>query len=364
MNKKISKKLKTVKIMKKSFLLILSVIIISLSIISCKNGKGKNEATKENERVRNVKVMSIVADTISRDTDYPANLIPNEELYLAPATPGRIMRINAKIGDKVAAGKLLIEMDPTQLNTAELQLMNLEKDMVRLDTLIRYGSVSQQQYDQMKTQLKVTRENIELLRTNVQMKAPFSATVTGKYFENGELFSGAPNTQVGKSAVLILQQTNPIKATISISEKYFPIVKTGMQVKLTTETYPDKEFIGKISLIYPTINTATKTFNVEIQMPNNEELLRPGMYAKVNIEFGKESAILVPSSAVLQQLGTNTRYVFLYENGIAKKIIVKLGKRFDDKVEIVSDEIKTDDSLIVVGHANLDNGSKVKIVED
>ena len=334
-------------------------------MISCKFEKNKKEQTSTvSERVRNVKVIEILQQTISRDVDYPANLVPNEELYLAPATPGRILRVNAKIGDKITEGKLLIEMDPTQLNTAELQLINLEKDLKRLDTLIRYGGVSQQQYDQMKTQVNVTRENIELLRTNVQLRAPFSATVTGKYFENGELYSGAPNTAIGKAAVLILQQTNPIKAVISVSEKYYPVVKNGMEIKLKNEIYPDKEFKGIVSLIHPTINSSTKTFNIEIQIPNNQELLRPGMYAKVNIEFGKEPAIVVPSSAVLQQLGTNTRYVFLYENGIAKKVIVKLGKRFDDKVEIISHEIKTNDKLIVVGHSNLDDGSKVKLHND
>jgi RND family efflux transporter MFP subunit len=352
------------------FLAVLLVISAGIGFSSCGNSEanGKTEANADHNindenRVRPVKVMELSEQIISRDVDYPANLIANEDVHLAPSTPGRIIRINAEIGYKVSAGQLLIQMDPTQLNTTELQLMSLEKDMQRFDTLIQYGGVAKQQYDQMKTQLDVTRANYELLKANTNVTAPFSGTVTGKYFENGELYLGAPNTQAGKVAILVIQQTNPIKALISVSEKYYPVVKAGMPVSLTTEIYPEQTFEGKISLIYPTINSVTKTFNVEIQIPNSSELLRPGMFAKVGLELGQDSALIVPSTAVLQQLGTNTRYVFIYEDGVAKKVNVKLGKRFDDKFEIISDQIKPNDKLIVAGHANLDNGMKVQITE-
>lgn len=351
----------------RNLLLILMIISLGGLYTSCSSESkakpdAKNNETSEN-RVRPVKTMILTEVEVSRDVDYPANLTANEEIYLAPSTPGRIIKINAEIGDKVRAGQLLVQMDPTQLNTTELQLLSLEKDMERFDTLIRYGGVSQQQYDQMKTQLDVTRANYELLKTNTNLTAPFYGTITGKYFENGELYSGSPNTQVGKAAIVVIQQTNPIKAVISVSEKYYPIIKAGMPISLATEIYPGQTFDGKISLVHPTINSATKTFDVEIQIPNSNELLRPGMYAKVNLELGKESAMVVPSTAVLQQLGTNIRYVFLYENGTAKKIIVKLGKRYDDRVEIISDEINGNDELIISGYTNLDNGSKVEIAE-
>ncbi|MDR2011361.1 MAG: efflux RND transporter periplasmic adaptor subunit [Bacteroidales bacterium] len=351
----------------RNLLAVLLIISAGMIFTSCGSSDAKNKSTdsgiNDANRVRPVKIMELSEEVVSRDVEYPANLTANEEVYLAPSTPGRIIRINAEIGDKVRAGQLLVQMDPTQLNTTELQLISLEKDMQRFDTLIQYGGVSQQQYDQMKTQVDVTRANYELLATNTNLSAPFSGTITGKYFENGELYSGSPNTQAGKAAIVVLQQTSPIKAIISVSEKYYPVVKAGMPVSLTTEIYPDQIFEGKISLVHPTINSATKTFNVEIQVPNASELLRPGMYAKVNLELGQESALVVPSTAVLQQLGTNIRYVFLYENGSAKKVIVKLGKRFDDKIEIISDQIKGNDKLIIAGHTNLDNGSKVEVTE-
>ncbi|MBN2778389.1 MAG: efflux RND transporter periplasmic adaptor subunit [Bacteroidales bacterium] len=349
----------------KNLILIGLIILSAFSIVSCgADSKAGNEnKNAEDEKVKTVKVVQLSEKEVSREVDYPANLIANEEVYFAPATPGRIIRVYPEVGDRVYAGQILVQMDPTQLNTSKLQLQSLEKDMARLDTLIQYGGVSQQQYDQMKTQVEVTRSNIELLQSNVVMTAPFSGVVTAKYFENGELFSGAPNTQVGKAAIVVLQQISPIKAQINISEKYYPVVKVGQEVSLVSDIYPGQVFTGKVNLIHPTINAATKTFTVEIQIPNKEQLLRPGMYARVNLEFAKETALVVPAITVLQQMGTNNRYVFVYDNGVAKRVNVEVGKRFDDQIEIISDQISIGDKLIVSGHSNLVDGAKVVVAE-
>lgn len=349
--------------MKRRNLILFGLIAITLfGVVSC-DSKGKDEEDSQNQKVKAVKVVELDKHEVPRQVNYPANLLANEEVYLAPGAPGRIIKVYPEVGDRVYAGQTLVYMDPTQLNTSKLQLQSLEKDMARLDTLIKYGGVSQQQYDQMKTQVDVTKSNIQLLATNTVLTAPFSGVITAKYFEDGELYSGAPNTQVGKAAVVVLQQIDPIKAQISISEKYFPVVKEGAKVNLVTDIYPDTVFSGKISLIHPTINAQSKTFNVEIQVPNKEELLRPGMYSKVNLEFATESAIIVPAIAVLQQMGTNNRYVFVYDDGKAKRINVEIGDRYDDQIEIISNEISLGDKLIISGHSNLLDGAKVKISE-
>lgn len=348
--------------------LVYAVIILAslLAVYSCgskSNAKSKEKTAQEKEQVRSVRVIKISEQQVSREIDYPANILPNQEIYLAPSTPGRIMNIYANVGDRVSAGQLLIEMDPTQLNNSILQLSSLEKDKARFDTLIQYGGISKQQYDQINTQYEVTKSNVELLKTNTKLVAPFYGVVTAKFFEKGELYTGAPNNQAGKPAILVIQQINPVKAVISVSEKFYPVVKKGLPVVLKSDIYPGKEFKGIIKLVYPTINAQTKTFNVEIEVPNPNEELRPGMYARVNMEFAKENALVVPASAVLQQIGTNIRYVFLNNNGVAKRVEVKVGKRFDDKIEIISDDISQGMELIVTGQAGLVDGAKIKVVE-
>jgi RND family efflux transporter MFP subunit len=336
------------------------VSISLIGVVSC-GSDSKDETQNEDENVKAVKVIELSKKTITRGIDYSATLTANEELYLASATPGRIISISVEVGDRVYPGQVLVQMDPTQLNTANMQLLSLEKDFERFDTLIQYGGVSQQQYDQMKTQVEVTRANVSMLSTNTTLVAPFSGIITAKYFENGELFSGAPNTQAGKAAIVVLQQINPIKATISLSQKYFPIIKNGMNVHIVSEIYPDTVFNGKVNLIHPTINAGTKTFNVEISINNYKELLRPGMFAKVNLELTEDAAMLVPVISVLQQMGTNDRYVYIYNDGIAKKVDVEIGERFDDQIEILSAELKVGDQLIIAGHNHLDDGQKLSL---
>src|SRR5659263_138628 len=105
-----------------------------------------------------------------------------------------IEKIYVEVGDKVNKGDNLFLMDRSQLFQLKLQLSNLEKDLNRIDTLLKSGSAKQQQYDQMKTQYDVTKTNVDFMEQNTLLKAPFNGIVTGKYFENGEIYSGSPTT--------------------------------------------------------------------------------------------------------------------------------------------------------------------------
>ncbi len=350
-------------------MIIISVFVLSFAfVLGACDSIGSKDKTKDDDdavesRIKPVRVIKLEEQTISRSFDFSANLTAFEELYLAPATPGRIVKIYPQVGDRVRKGQVLVEMDPTQLNQAIMQLSSLERDFERFDSLIKFGGIPQQQYDQLKTQLDITRQNVDFLRENTSIKAPFNGIIASRHFEDGELFSGAPNTQMGKAAILVVQQINPIKATIAVSERLFPEIKSGMTVKLSSEIYPNEEFEGKIFRIHPTINPASKTFNVEVKIPNSKELLRPGMFARINLGLGQEPGILVPSNVVLQQMGTNERYVFLKVNGKAQKVAVTIGNRYDDNLEIISDKLKPGDEIIITGHSNLLDGDLIEVVK-
>jgi membrane fusion protein (multidrug efflux system) len=213
----------------------ISVITISgLLILAC-SSKDKNKTTAAAAAPTGtekapipVKVMTLSKTKISRTIDYTATVLPFEEVNMAPSTPGRIDKIYVQAGDRINKGDRLFLMDRTQLYQLELQLSSLQKDLSRLDTLLKTGSAKQQQYDQMKTQYDVTKTNVDFMKENTLMKSPFSGVVTGKYFENGEMYSGSPTTQSGRSAVVTVMQVNPLKVNVSISEQYYPLIKKGM----------------------------------------------------------------------------------------------------------------------------------------
>jgi RND family efflux transporter MFP subunit len=134
-----------------------------------------------------------------------------------------------------------------------------------------------------------------------------------------------------------------------------------MQARVTADVYPDREFEGRIFRIHPTINPMSRTFNAEISIPNGNELLRPGMFARVYIDMGEVEAFVVPSNSVLVQEGTNDRFIFVTDGNIASRRLVKLGKRFDDKVEIAEGELKEGDNLVIDGQARLTDGLTVEV---
>jgi membrane fusion protein, multidrug efflux system len=354
--------------MKHSFTI--SVMVISFLVLSGCSSKKSNEAngtaagiTANDKALIPVKVETLSKTKISRTIDYTATILPFEEVNMAPSTPGRIDKIYVETGDRVTKGQQLFLMDRTQLYQLKLQLANLEKDLSRLDTLLLTGSVKQQQYDQTKTQVDVLRTNVEFMEQNTVMKSPFSGVVTGKYFENGEMYSGAPTTQTGRSAIVTVMQINPLKVNVAISEQYYPLIKNGMKAKITADVYEGEVFTGTVFRKSPTINSATRTFIAELELSNRNDLLKPGMFVRVSMDLGEVETFVVPAATVLMQEGTNIRYVFIEEQNMAKRIEVLLGKRFDDQLEIISDNLKEGDRLVTEGQSKLINDDKIEVVK-
>lgn len=344
-----------------------------LAVIVASGCSPKNENTKQSEetdsvktvtKVEKVKIITLRSEETGRDVEYSSTLNAFEEVHFAPSTPARIDNIFVEVGSRVKKGDLLVQMDRTQLQQALIQLKNLETDYKRLDTLQKVGSITQQQFDQISTQYEVAKTNADFLRQNTQLRAPFDGVISGKYYEEGEMYSGVPNTTAGKAAILSIVQINPLKAIVSIPETYFPLVSTGMNTIVTCDTYAGKKYTGEIFRKYPTIDPASHSFQVEIKVDNPGEKLRPGMFCRVFLELGKVKAVVVPALTVLKMQGSNDRYVFVEQNSVARRITVTLGQRFDDMVEIISPELKEGDHLVIFGQARLLDGVPVEVIPE
>jgi RND family efflux transporter MFP subunit len=262
----------------------------------------------------------------------------------------------------VSKGQTLAQMDKTQLLQAELQLKNLETEYKRADVLYKAGSYAQQAYDQIKTQYEVAKTSYEYLAKNTVLKAPFSGIVSGRYFENGEVYSGTPVPAIGKAAVISLVQIDQLKAIISIPESYFPSVKKGIQADVYADVYPDKNFSGKIDIIYPVVDPNSRTFDVQLKIDNKGNVLRPGMFARIVLHLGKAEALVLPDYAILKTQGSNERYIFVNENGIARRVVVTLGARYNNMIEVISSDIAEGAEVVVEGQGRLIEGSKIQTV--
>ncbi len=345
------------------FALVIPAGIILTGCNQSPDTKSKEESTgTSSERIQPVRVMKIDYAEIARAEELTATIQPFEETNLAPALPGRIRSINVDVNDRVREGKVLVEMDRTQYNQTKVQYLTLTKDLVRMDTLLQYGSITRQVYDQQKSAVEMQEMILANLEENTRLKAPYSGIITGRYYNEGELFSPTPNTPSGKSAIITLMKIDRLKVYVSLPEEYLPLVTRGLPAILKTDVYPEKEFPGKVFRIYPTIDATTKTFRVEIHIPNGDETLRPGMFARVNLILGKRNALVVPAITVIQQPGTNDKYIFINNGGVAQKVFVRIGERYDEQLEIISDQLRGGEELIFAGQNRLEDHDSLRIV--
>jgi membrane fusion protein, multidrug efflux system len=342
---------------KKSPAIIFTIILLFMA--AC------NTAAVENNKDEAARVLvrtsPVEVQTLGTELEFTGIVQPYEEAHIAPAVPARISRILVDVGDKVSKGQLLVVMDNPQLFQAQVQLDNLKKELARLDTLLRAGAVTQQSYDQMNTQYQVAKSSIDNLSSHVQVRSTLDGVVTARYFSEGEMFSGAPSA-MGKPAIVSINQVRPVKVIIGVSERFLPEVYKGMVADVKTDVFRDRVFEGKVNRIFPTIDRATGTFRVEVIIDNRDEALRPGMFGRVSLNLGQHEALLVPSLSVLKQGGSNERFVFVVDGDVARRVTVMPGRKFDDKVEILTG-LTQGQQLVVTGQHNLIQGSLIQIVQ-
>lgn len=327
----------------------------ALVFVGCGNKQQATTISATEERVEVVELATLHPREIQREITLSSNLLGYQTQNVAPSVTGKIEHIYVEVGDQVKKGSDLVRMDQNQYKTTKISLTNLKTELDRAEALLASGSVSQQSYDQVKTQYDQTKENLDFLEVNTYVKAPFAGVISAKNYENGELYSG--------QAILVLTQVDKLKTLVAIPESYIPLIREGMKLDLRSEVYPDKVFPATIEVVYPTVDASTHTFQVKVVVPNKSGLLRPGMYITTTIGLGKEKVITAPYSTVLKLVGANDRYVFINDNGYAKRVTVEMGQRFGDDVEISAPEIVDGVELVTKGEARLVDGVKINVSE-
>ena len=340
--------------MKKISLIALAAILLA----GCSQKKNSQEASASaaaQPQVQAVKVISASKQEVTQDGTYSATVQANVVNNIAPQSGGRIQKINVEVGDFVYAGQILAEMDRVQLDQAKLRLANAETELGRLKQLYEQGGLAQSDYEAAELNYEVSKSTYDNLLENTVLRSPVNGVVTARGYDRGDMYGMA-------SPIFTVQQIVPVKILVGISEADYTKVKKGDKVILTVDALPGKTYSGTIRRIYPTIDPLTHTVNIEVQVPNQNRELRPGMYAKVNVTFGHSYNIVVPDAAVVRLQGSGQRNVFVVENGTAVQREVSLGRHFDGQYEILSG-IEEGEQIVVKGGSALRNGAAVEVIE-
>lgn len=339
--------------MKKYNLLKFTPFLTAALLASC-SGKGASEGTaskapqKKKVRVETVQMVSV--DQISTFT---ALVEADQVNNIAPAMGGRIRKIYVDVGSVVRRGQVVATMDAAGFAQQETQVVTLRRDFERYQELFAVGGISRQQLDQARTQLEVAETALNNLGENTTLVSPISGVVTARNYDPGDVALQLP--------ILTIESINPVKVVVNVSESYYRQVVQAMPVEVAADALPGDTFQGKVSLIYPTLDPVAHTFTVEVTVPNSQQRLRPGMFARVKMNFGTYDRPLLSDMAVLKQVGSNDRYVFVEKEGKAVYTLVELGVRINDQYEIVSG-LNEGDRVIVQGNSGLIDGAEVEVV--
>lgn len=321
-------------------------------------GCGDRNRSVAVETETRVLTKTVVAEkaVVAQTEEFTSEIDPYKENDIAPAASGvHIDRILVDVGSPVIEGQLLVTLDPTQYTQQLVQLQTIEEDYNRLLPVYEAGGISAQQIRQAKAQLDVQREVVANLKKNIEVRSPLTGVVTARNAEPGDLYTGAP--------VLHVMQIAPLKVMVNISEQFYPAVRKGMPVELKVDIFPERTFAGRVSLIYPALDPATRTFTVEVTVPNGDAALRPGMFARTIFNMGDKECIMVPDVAVQKQVGSAERYLYVVKNGVAERRSVKLGRQVGGQVVVLSG-IEAGEEVAVTALSKLDDGVEVEVKEN
>lgn len=324
------------------------------AMVAC-GSQGDKKAAQSNAADEVITVKTALAETMTVELTetYTSEILPYKENDITPAAQGlHIDKISVDVGDRVYAGQVVVVLDQTTLKQQELNLATTQDNYDRMVPVHEAGGISDQQITQMKNTLDLQKEVVENLRKNSTIKSPISGVVTARNFEPGDLFASMP--------ILHIMQINKLKVMANVSEQYFPIVKVGQKVEIEVDIFPGEKFEGTVSRINPALDAATRTFSVEVTIPNANERLRPGMYARTTFNMGQREGVVIDDVAVQKQTGSSERYVYVIKDGVAEYRFVKDGRRVGTKVDITNG-LAAGEEVAITSFTRLADGKKVEV---
>ncbi len=351
-----------------SISLILILAMVSFILIGC-----SQEKKAQPERAVNVRIATAEKKKIQPYLETTGTLKADEEVTVSSEVDGIVRQIKVDEGSPVSKGTLLVEINEIDymldwkrseaaLKQAEANLTNAKAEYKRKNTLYQEELITRQQFDDVTTKIALAEAEFDrakatlaiskekLARTKIY--SPLTGAVKEKRISVGDYVrNGTP--------LLQLIKINPLKLNFTISEKDAASIKIGQEVAFNVDSYADKQFKGRVNLLYPNVEEKTRTLQAEAMVPNANHLLKPGFFARTLIyTSAPRDVVLAPITALLYDSAVIR--IFVVDGDKARERIVKIGGKYGEFVEIV-EGLKEKEDIVVVGQNNLSEGVKVNV---
>lgn len=341
-----------------------------LVFLSCSK---ENGAAKKADGRFKVGAAAVVGKTVQRTVESTGTLAPWDEVIVGNETQGTIEKIFVDLGDRVSEGELLLNLDQRDarlnLNNADANLkkaravwLDADLSLKRYEKLFSDGMVSISQRDAVKTQYDVAEAQskqaeaqYELAKkslSDTEIRSPINGNVKKRLVSVGE-------TLKDKTPVFILVKNDPLKFQGNVPETFVPQVRVDQDIAVHIYAYPNTTFPGKIIRVSPSIDEKTRTLSIEARVPNPDDILKSGFFAKAVIKLKEEKDVpFVPEAAIYSFIGINK--VYLIENGAVRERLIKTGIHEAGMVEI-TEGVKPGEMVATTGLDQLFDGAKVEI---
>jgi len=387
----------------------LGLLLPLLAGVAC--GKGRASADKGSKTVR-ARLLTVAHRDLRRDVEAVGSLFAFDEVVVSSEIEGRVERVLVDVGDSVAAGQALVKVAPVEMELsadqqrasyqqtkARLGLPEGHDDLKNLDdaaevkramaaledaqqkfkrtkSLWEEGLISKGSYDEVEANFKsaraaydMARQSVENLRAELLQKrasmnlaekklsdtlirAPFAGQVKERNVTQGQYLKV-------QTPVMAIVNIDPLRVRIKVPEKVAGWIAIGQPVSVAVEAFPGKAFVGKVSRMSPSVDTQTRTLELEALLDNKQGLLKPGFFAKATIASAQvDSVLMVPNDAVRYVFGVYK--IFTVEGKALKEKEVKLGERSGEEVEIVDGLRDKEQIALPVEGQELKDGATVE----
>ena len=277
---------------------------------------------------------------------------------------GRVLRVAFESGARIQAGEPLVEMDVSSetalltSNEASAKLAALNLDRAR--GLRESNANTAADLDAAVATAAEATAAIESTKATLAKKrivAPFSGRLGLRRVNVGQFLNKGDE-------VVTLEATDPIYADFSVPQQEVSNLKPGQTVIVTTDAFPNREFAGKLEAIDPRVSEATRALRVRATLANPDETLKPGMFARVEVQLPDErDVIVVPATAIVYSPYGDSVYVVAKDDKgvlVAQQRFVQIGPKRGDQVSLLTG-VKAGDEVVSAGQNKLRPGSAVTI---
>ena len=324
---------------------------------------------------------------------FTGSLIPQSQFVVAPKVTGWLRRLLVHVGDKVQQDQLIAILDDEEFTQqvqqaqAELQvaqatadnsasdLQIAQKEYERVKALREKQIASASELDEAAAALNAAQARLKVSQAQVVQKeaALRSAQLRLSYTQVRAFWHGQDKVRVvgerfvdegallqANQPIVSILQNDPVTAVVHVIERDYPKVRIGQQATIFTDAYPERTFVGRIVRIAPLLRETSRQARVEIEVPNPDDLLKPGMFIRAQVEFAsRQDATLVPISAVVRR--NDKQGVFLADpNGLVARFVpATFGIAEGQFVEVL--EPKLGGQVVTIGNHLLEDGSKIMV---